>query len=107
MRPLGAALTLAQAEDVLKAAESAHPRIRAYIVVSLLSGARTEEVRALQWSHVVAYDEKTQAWRSVVEVGWDHDEFALYVWRSVRKKGETKTPKSRRSLHSPNAAWTP
>ncbi|WP_317135622.1 site-specific integrase [Nonomuraea phyllanthi] len=90
--PLGAAL---------KAAENAQPRIRAYIVVSLLSGARTEEVRALQWSHVVAYDEKTQAWRSVVEIGWNHKEFALYVWRSVRKKGETKTPKSRRSLALP------
>ena len=52
------ALTLAQAEAVLQAADKARPRIRAYIVVSLLSGARTEEVRALQWSHVVAHDEK-------------------------------------------------
>ncbi|NUW30735.1 site-specific integrase [Nonomuraea sp. SMC257] len=95
------ALTLAQAEAVLKAAENAQPRIRAYIVVSLLSGARTEEVRALQWSHVVAYDDETQAWRSVAGIGWDHKEFALYVWRSVRKKGETKTPKSRRSLALP------
>ncbi|TLP54501.1 site-specific integrase [Microbispora fusca] len=33
--------------------------------------------------------------------GWDHSEFALYVWRSVRKKGDTKTPKSRRSLALP------
>ncbi|MGW0807973.1 tyrosine-type recombinase/integrase [Nonomuraea sp. NPDC002799] len=95
------ALTLVQAEAVLKAAENAQPRIRAYIVVSLLSGARTEEVRALQWSHVVAYDGRTQTWRSVAEIGWDHDNFALYVWRSVRKKGETKTPKSRRSLALP------
>ncbi|RVX43350.1 site-specific recombinase XerD [Nonomuraea polychroma] len=95
------ALTLAQAEAVLKAAENAQPRIRAYIVISLLSGARTEEVRALRWSHVVACDETTKAWRSVAEIGWDHKEFALYVWRSVRKKGETKTPKSRRSLALP------
>jgi integrase len=95
------ALTLVQAEAVLQAAENAQPRIRAYIVISLLSGARTEEVRALQWSHVVAHDEKAKAWRPVDVIGWDHKEFALYVWRSVRKKGETKTPKSRRSLALP------
>ncbi|TYB42591.1 site-specific integrase, partial [Microbispora tritici] len=51
------ALTLSQAESVLKAAENARPRTRAYFVVSLLSGARTEEVRAIKWSHVAAYDE--------------------------------------------------
>ncbi|WP_244360239.1 tyrosine-type recombinase/integrase [Microbispora triticiradicis] len=95
------ALTLSQAESVLKAAENARPRTRAYIVVSLLSGARTEEVRAIKWSHVAAYDEKAKAWRPVTEAGWDHSEFALYVWRSVRKKGDTKTPKSRRSLALP------
>ncbi|WP_308250040.1 tyrosine-type recombinase/integrase [Sphaerisporangium fuscum] len=95
------ALTLPQAEAVLQAAENARPRVRAYIVVSLLSGARTEEVRAIKWSHVVAYDEKARAWRPVTEAGWDHKEFALYVWRSVRKKGDTKTPKSRRSLALP------
>jgi integrase len=95
------ALTLVQAEVVLQAAENAQPRIRAYIVISLLSGARTEEVRALQWSHVVAHDEQAKAWRPVDMIGWDHKEFALYVWRSVRKKGETKTPKSRRSLALP------
>ncbi|MEU4225986.1 tyrosine-type recombinase/integrase [Nonomuraea sp. NPDC026600] len=95
------ALTMNQAEAVLKAAQDARPRIRAYIVVSLLSGVRTEEVRAIQWSHVVAYDQKTKAWRPVSEIGWDHDSFAIYVWRSVRKKGDTKTRKSRRSLALP------
>jgi integrase len=49
---------------------------------------------------VVAYDEKAQAWRSVVEIGWDHKEFALYVWRSVRKKGETKTQVSKMTAHN-------
>ena len=41
-------LTLRQAEAVLKAAEQGSPRMRAYIVVSLLTGARTEEMRALR-----------------------------------------------------------
>jgi integrase len=41
-------LTLAQAEAVLKAAEQGPVRMRAYIVVSLLTGARTEEMRALR-----------------------------------------------------------
>jgi integrase len=44
------ALTMAQAETVLTAA--AGTRMHAYIVVSLLTGARTEELRALTWDHV-------------------------------------------------------
>lgn len=98
---LSKALTVAQAEAVLKAAESARPRTRGYIVVSLLSGARTEEVRALRWSHVVAYDRKSKTWKPVAGAGWEYSDFAIYVWRSVRKKGDTKTPKSRRSLALP------
>ncbi|MFC4591679.1 site-specific integrase [Sphaerisporangium corydalis] len=43
------ALTFAQAEAVLKAAEGS--RMHAYIVLSLLTGARTEELRALTWDH--------------------------------------------------------
>lgn len=57
----GRAARAARLRAALKAAENAQPRIGAYIVVSLLFGARTEEVRALQWSHVVAYDEKPEA----------------------------------------------
>src|SRR5215469_194518 len=45
-------LTLVQAEAVLKAAEQASARMRAYIVVSLLTGARTEEMHALRWHDV-------------------------------------------------------
>lgn len=41
------ALTLEQATAVLSAAESS--RIHAYIVVSLLTGIRTEEAQALTW----------------------------------------------------------
>src|SRR5579859_7627087 len=43
-------LTLAQARELLKAAEG--ERLYSYIVVSLLSGIRTEEIRALRWEHV-------------------------------------------------------
>ena len=46
------ALPLAYAEALLTAAESDDSTIGAYIVVSLLLGARTEELRALTWAHV-------------------------------------------------------
>lgn len=95
------AFSYAEARAVLEAAAKAPARMRAYIVLSLLIGARTEELRALTWSHVVAYDERRRAWLPVGEAGWDHQEFAIYVWRSVRQKGDTKTVKSRRSLKLP------
>ncbi|MBF8194697.1 site-specific integrase, partial [Nonomuraea sp. K274] len=98
------ALTLAQGEAVIAAAEQADVRIRAYILLSLLTGARTEEVRALTWRHVVALDKDQQVWRPVTEIGWDHKKFAVYVWRSVRKQGDTKTVKSRRTLQIPTRA---
>jgi integrase len=71
-------------------------------VLSLLTGARTEELRELSWPHVVAFDADRQAWCPVDEVGWEHTQFAVYVWRSVRKTGDTKTVKSRRSLRLPD-----
>lgn len=100
------ALTIDQAEAVLKAAETATPRMRAYIVLSLLTGARTEELRDLRWDHVVAYDETRKSWRPVTEAGWDHGQFAIYVWRSVRQSGDMKTVKSRRSLRIPTRCVT-
>ncbi|TDC55581.1 site-specific integrase [Actinomadura sp. KC345] len=95
------ALTLAQAKAVLDAARKAEPRIGAYIALSLATGARTEELRALAWDHVVTYVEKAPRWTPVHEAGWKHDAYAMYVWRSVRKKGDTKTRKSRRTLKLP------
>lgn len=44
------ALTLSQATAVINAA--AESRLYAYLVLSLLIGARTEELRALRWCHV-------------------------------------------------------
>lgn len=87
------ALTLAQAESVLAAAEAS--AMRGYIVVALLTGARTEELRALTWDHV-DLDSDSAASPPVPP--------NVKVWCSVRAGGETKTRKSRRSLALPQRA---
>ena len=46
-------LTLEQAVALMAAAHGT--RLEAYITLSLLTGLRTEEVRALRWDHVVAW----------------------------------------------------
>jgi integrase len=76
-------LTLDQAEALLSAA--AGTPLHAYVVVSLLTGARTEELRPLTWSHV----------------DLDGETPCMMVWRSVRAGGDTKTRKSRRTLALP------
>ncbi|MEV5574458.1 site-specific integrase [Spirillospora sp. NPDC052269] len=96
------ALTFDQANAVLEKAKSS--RLHAYVVISLMTGVRTEEARALRWEHVVAWDAKRKAWRLVSEAGFGHKRFALYVWRSVRKHGDTMTEKSRRTLELPMQA---
>ncbi|MCW2904029.1 MAG: site-specific integrase [Streptosporangiaceae bacterium] len=84
------ALTFAQAEAVLKAAEKTS--MHAYIVLSLLTGARTEELRPLTWDHVFLKGQP-DATLSVPP--------HIAVWRSVRAGGDTKTRKSRRTLALP------
>ena len=79
-------LTLDQARAVLGAAEGTS--MHAYVVVSLLTGARTEELRALTWDRL----------------DLDGDPPSIEVWRSVRRGGETKTPRSRRTLELPDRA---
>ncbi len=84
------ALTLAQAEAVLRAAEGT--AMHACVVVALLTGARPEELRALTWEHV---------W-----LKGDHKAVPaippyMAVWRSVRAGGDTKTKKSRRTIALP------
>lgn len=96
------AMTLEQATATLEQARMS--RLHAYVVVSLLTGIRTEEARALRWSHVVAWVEDQAAWVPVTEAGFDHERFAIYVWRSVRADGDTKTEKSRRTLELPAEA---
>ena len=69
-----------------------------------MTGVRTEEARALRWAHVVAWVDDEAGWQPVTEVGFDHERFAIYVWRSVRAHGDTKTEKSRRTLELPGQA---
>jgi len=63
-----------------------------------------QEARALRWDHVVAWVNDTIGWQPVTEAGFDHERFAIYVWRSVREDGDTKTEKSRRTLKLPQVA---
>jgi integrase len=96
------AMTFEQATAMLEQTKAS--RLHAYVVVSLLTGIRTEEARALRWSHVVAWDNDKAGWQSITEAGFDHERFAIYVWRSVRANGDTKTEKSRRTLELPGQA---
>jgi len=91
--------TLQQAKALLAAAEGT--RLHAYVVLSLLVGIRTEEARALRWDHVVTWADDSAGWQPVSTVGFDparagEDRYAIYVWRSERHGGDTKTEKSRR-----------
>ena len=78
------ALTADQAAALLDAAKGT--RMHAYVVLCLQTGIRTEEARALTWSHI------------------DLDEGTVAVWRSVRAHADTKTQKSRRTLRLPALA---
>jgi integrase len=84
------AFTLAQAESVVEAAKGT--AMYAYIVLSILIGARTEELRALTWDHV-DLDGNPAASPPVPP--------SIMVWRSVRAGGKTKTRKSYRTLKLP------
>ena len=78
-------------KDVRRPAELMH----AYITLSLLTGLRTEEARALRWAHMdLDGDPGT---RPPVP---PH----IAVWRSVRAHGETKAERSRRTLGLPQVA---
>ena len=77
-------LTVEQAQELLRAA--AGSRVYAYVVVSVTTGLRTEELRALRWN----------------EVGLDVG--AVSVYHAVRATADTKTSKSRRVLSLPQLA---
>lgn len=83
-------LTLDQAKALLTAADG--KPLDAYIGISLLTGARTEELRALTWDHV-DLDGDLTANPAVPP--------SIMVWHSVRADGDTKTKKSRRTLALP------
>ena len=79
------ALSVEQAQNLVRAAADERPDgapypLHAYVVLLLTTGLRPEEARALRWDHV------------------DLDAGTVAVWRSDRAGGDTKTPKSRRTL---------
>jgi integrase len=79
------ALSVELARALLRAAAAERPggaphRLHAYVVLLLTTGLRPEEARSLRWDHV------------------DLDAGTVAVWRSDRAGGDTKTPKSRRTL---------
>lgn len=87
------ALTYDQAAAVLKAAEK--DRLFAYLVLSLVTGIRTEEARALRWDHMDLDGDQATGTPPHID-----------VWRSVRAGGDVKTRTSRRTLALPVvAAW--
>jgi integrase len=69
--------------------------------------ARAEEARALRWDHVVTWVDDAAGWRPVTTAGFDfaraagQGQYAIFVWRSERHGGDTKTEKSRRTLALP------
>jgi integrase len=86
------AMTADQAAALLRAAgEDGY--LGPYVILSLTTGIRTEEARALRWDHV----------------DLDGDPGAgipphIDVWRSVRAGSDTKTERSRRTLGLPQSA---
>ncbi len=77
-------LTLDQTQALLQCATQS--RLHAYVVLSVTTGLRTEELRALRWNEV------------------DLEAGTVAVYRAVRASGDTKTPKSRRVLLLPRLA---
>jgi len=65
------------------------------VIVSLTTGIRTEEARALRWDHVDLDGDPCA--RTPVPPG-------IAVWRSVRLHGDTRTEKFRRTLAMPQRA---
>jgi integrase len=104
-------LTLEQAAALLQASGQDHRELElhaglkdrrrppslmhAYIVLSLTTGLRTEEIRALRWDHVDLKGNLQTRPAIPPHVS---------VWRSVRGHGDTKTEKSRRTLELPQVA---
>jgi integrase len=85
------AMAAQQADDSIT--KTACDRMHPYIVMSLLTGARTEELRALRWEHLhlEGQPDVTPPIPPYLE-----------VWRSVRAGGDTKTMKSRRTIALPD-----
>ncbi|MBC3194149.1 site-specific integrase [Pseudonocardia sp. C8] len=87
------ALTYAQAQALLEL--DVTTTYGAYVVVGLLTGARTEELRALIWDDVDLLGQPDTDLPVPPH---------MKVWRSVRLDGDTKTRKSRRTIALPGRA---
>jgi integrase len=68
--------------------DDANLRLEALFILSITLGLRPGELRKLTWDHV------------------DLSRAVVHVWRSASKTGDTKTPKSKRSLELPKRAIT-
>ena len=66
--------------------DNANLRLEALFVLSITLGLRPGELRKLTWDHV------------------DQTRGVVHIWRSASKTGDTKTPKSKRSLILPKRA---
>lgn len=96
-------MTIEQAQAVLQASRGQW--IHGYIALSVFTGVRTEEARPLKWKHTHLAPVVGQ----VCTCGERHRETVVphvEVWRSVRRKGDTKTPKSRRTIALPRQVVT-
>ena len=65
--------------------DEANGRLQALFVISITLGLRPGELRKLTWDHV------------------DLSRGVVHVWRCASRTGDTKTPKSKRSLDPPEA----
>ena len=61
-----------------------------------LGGLRTKEARALRWDHVVAW--VSGQWQPVAEVGFDHEQVAVFVWRAGHNQTATTEPVYRHQI---------
>jgi integrase len=86
------AMTADQAAALLRVAQD-DDYLGAYVILSLTTGIRTEEARALRWDHV--------SLDGGPEAGIPPH---MAVWRSVRAGSDTKTGRSRRTLGLPQSA---
>jgi integrase len=84
-------LTFMQAQKLMAAAEASP--LAAYIVLALLTGARTEELRALTWDHLDLVGNRERV---------PPQPPSVQLWRSVRAGGDTKTRRSRRTIALPS-----
>jgi integrase len=87
-------MTADQAAALLRAARE-DGYLGPYVILSLTTGIRTEEARALRWDHVELDGDPGTG-----------DPPHIAVWRSIRAGNDTKTERSRRTLALPGSDIT-